>query len=110
MMMFVMIGYRTFGIQDKDILSAIKNQAGLQWAVGIIGVLLVIGVIYLQFSDVVKVDDNNNNDNGDDNFNLNETREFKYGKSTIFHPKIWGLIIIFVLAAFTIKFLTGRNT
>jgi len=99
---FLMLLYQILGATEKDILSALKTEKTIQWAV--IGIGLII--LFAAFANVL----------GQKMLALQPTEAVE-GEEEIgfeqniflmlFNPKVLGLVIIFLIAVFTVAFLSG---
>lgn len=94
--------YQTFGATEKDILSALKGEKTIQWAIfGVAFLILIAGFAHVWGEKLVQ--------------QISEgeiTAEGTYEKNiydTLFNPKIIGLIFIFLIAIFAVAFLSGEN-
>lgn len=107
---FMIIAFKIFGATDSQIKNVITNYGALQWLIAILGIVIIIGGFsqvygqkFLGFTqkDVVPVNKN---------VGVGSTTSVDFEQnvaSIFFHPKILGTIFILIIAALSIKMLTG---
>ena len=105
----LLVVYKTFGATDENLKNFITTHTMTQWAVIIIGVIIIVAGIANVFGQrLVPITKDGENvttvvssADGVEGGTFGET----VGK-TLFHPKIVGIIFIFLLAAFAVGLLT----
>lgn len=108
---FMLISFKIFGATDDQIRGVISNWGGLQWLIGIIGIVIIIaafgnvfGQKFLGFTQgnqaVLPTNQNGELPTGTGDFEQNVAGVF-------FHPKILGMILILIIAGLTIRALSG---
>ena len=109
-LIFLFIAYKLFGVTDQDIAGVLKSSAGK----GIIGIVAILcGIIIISAISSVygeKLLKAGENVTTEEEVTKVKTGSFKENiAATFFHPKILGLILIFLIAAFTIALLSGTG-
>lgn len=106
-LIFLFIAYKLFGATDKELFEVLKSPAGkgIIYVVAIICIIIVISSIASVYGEtLLKAGENVT----EEEVTKAETGSFKENlAATFFHPKILGLILIFLIAAFTIAFLAA---
>jgi hypothetical protein len=96
--------YQTLGATEKDILSALKADKTIQWAVLGIGIVILIA----GFGKVLGQSIGPYLTEAPEGAPSVATASFEQNVfATLFHPKIVGLIVLFGVAIFAIAFLAG---
>jgi hypothetical protein len=103
----VLLVYKLFGAPDESIEWTIRNYGGLKWGIFIISIIIIAGSL----ASVYFASD------GDNSTSLIDAHEGDVGGTgedallaTIFHPKMLGLVIIMLIAVFTIALLSQSPT
>ena len=119
-MVFAIMLWKMFGITDSDVKATIMKRTDIQWTLFIVVVILVLGALsqaygqgQLELSDPSSNGSSqNSNDVGKINMGNPGTTDTSSGSfnqnlgATIYHPKILGAILLFVIASLAIATLT----
>ncbi len=113
--MFMVIAVKMLGVSDHDISDAVKSESGrfIIYSIAAIGTIILAFNLSTQFgqnigpflegentTSVSTTGTSGSTNTGDFNQNL---------AATIFHPKVLGMVLIFVIGSFTIRFLAKPN-
>jgi hypothetical protein len=120
-MVFAIMLWKMFGITDSDVKATIMKRTDIQWTLFIVVVILVLGALsqaygqgQLELSDP-SINDSTTTQNsnlGEINMGNPGTTDTSSGSfnqnlgATIYHPKILGAILLFIIAALAIATLT----
>lgn len=103
--LFILMVYKLFGTPDESISWAVRNYGGLKY--GLVAVSIII--IVASFGQVYFSSDGNNNSS------LVDSYEGDVGgvgeealMATLFHPKVLGMLVIMLIAVFTISLLSSQ--
>lgn len=109
--LLILIVYKIMGASDADLSSFIKTHTLTQWIIVLIGIVIIvagIASVYGQRLKPITDDEGNVIDVSSDTSTESDEFEESVGK-TLFHPKVVGLIFIFLVAAFSIGLLTQKE-
>ena len=102
-LLFLLI-MKTFGTTDADIMKVVTKDAAVTWTIlGIVIIIIGSGFAFTFGQDVLEQSQTTgegSTDSGDFESNLFEI---------IFHPKILGVLILFVISVMAIALLTGKT-
>lgn len=113
--MFMVIAVKMLGVSDGDIADAVKSDSGrfIIYSIAAVGTVILAFNLSTQFGQnigpflggenttgVTVAGTTGSTNTGDFNQNL---------AATIFHPKVLGMVLIFVIGSFTIRFLAKPN-
>lgn len=104
---FLLIAYQLFGITNNDITATIKATSGIKWAIFIVGFIIMIYAASTAFGPGLLATPssgelaNVTTSAGSGDFNQNV-------RTTMFHPKIVGLIFILLVGAAAVGLLGGK--
>ncbi|MBI3032320.1 hypothetical protein HYY69_02495 [Candidatus Woesearchaeota archaeon] len=114
LVIFALIGVKLFGVSDDSISSMMKNHAGLQWTFIIVIVIIILGALSTSFGQkqlelgqageqlvLTKQDPGGSTATGNYQTNL---------QRTIYHPKVLGLLFVLIVAALTVRLMSGKMT
>ena len=110
-LLLMILVFQTFGAKEESIAGAITNNKSLRWI--LIGVGIVIfGVAFAntfgQSFTEASVDGVNGTTVNATGTSSTSTGSFTTNiTSIIFHPKVLGLVVLFIIAIFAVAFLTG---
>lgn len=109
---FMIIAFKIFGATDTQIKNVITNYGALQWLVAILGVIIIIGgfsqVYGQKFLGTTQKDAANIPINKNAGVSSTATGNFEQNVAAVFfHPKILGTVFILIIAALSIKMLSG---
>ena len=113
----IFIAFNFFGVSDDDMKGFITERPELTWIILIISVIIVAVILSRLFSTNTVIDENLNivdiNDTNDPDYDMDAAREdaelkVNY-KSGAFNPKILGMILIFIIGAFSVMLLAGDS-
>ncbi len=104
----ILLIFQIFGAQESDIRGALGDKT-LQWTLIGVGIVLLVAslgtVLGQSFTDAAF--------DGDGNVTITDEggvaqKDFMgSARATLFHPKVMGLVIIFLIAIFAVAFLSG---
>lgn len=114
LVIFSLIGFKLFGVSDESIASTMKNHAGLQWTFIIILVIIILGALATSFGQkqlelgqagekVVLSNQAPAGSTATASYQTNLQR-------TIYHPKMLGLLFVLIVAALTVRLMSGKMT
>lgn len=105
--LLIIMAYKVFGASDDDILSALKGDRTIIWVVIIVSIIIVIASFSTVYGQRLLSSDTTDNAGVSDNSPTSTTTSsFSHNiGATFFHPKVIGLIFIFLVAVFTIAIL-----
>ena len=109
-LILLLLIYQTLGATEKDILSALKGEKTIQWAVvGVAFVILMAGLGQIIGPSLLPV---TQSPAAEDTTTLAEggvaTGSVEQNMlATLYNPKVLGLIFVFLIAIFTVAFLSG---
>lgn len=116
---FVLIMYKLFGASDDSIRNVITHHTGLQWGIAIIAIIIIIGAMGHAFGQqaltertgVAPTEEGAAEEGAAAGEGGTATASFSRNLSaTFYHPKILGVLFILILAAFTIRAMSGKLT
>lgn len=104
----VLLVYKLFGAPDESISWTVRNFGGLKWGIFIISIIIIGASV----SSVYFVGDGS--DNSTSLITASEGDVGGVGEgallATIFHPKMLGLVVVLLIAVFTISLLSQAPT
>jgi hypothetical protein len=113
--MFMLIAIKMLGVDDSTIGEAVKSDSGRF----IIYIVVAIGVVILAFNLSLQFGQNIGPFLGGDNATgipaagvggSTNTGDFNQNlAATLFHPKVLGMVLVFAIGSFTIRFLAKPN-
>mgnify|MGYP006294370653 CR=1 FL=1 len=114
--LFVLMAYKIFGATDEDIASVLHTDNVVIWVI----IIVVIVIVIASFSNVYgqrllseSADEGKAGESGGESAEEGEsTGTTSFGQnvsSTIFHPKVLGMLFILVIAIFTIALLAMKS-
>lgn len=109
-MIFLLLVYQLLGATEKDILGALKGDKTIQWAIfGISLVILFAGIAHVWGAKVLPATQQQTleTENSPEVSGKTSGTYTKNILATFFHPKILGLIFLFLIAIFTVAFLSS---
>src|SRR3989338_756258 len=111
--------YMIFGHTDKSIFEYVKEDKGIGWALFVVGLLIVIagfGSVFGQQLTSLSFPDDEQVTIDEQIGEITVTRGVGTPShkqnviATLFHPKILGFIVIFIIAIFTVSLLSQSET
>ncbi|MFH1133360.1 MAG: hypothetical protein V1735_02640 [Nanoarchaeota archaeon] len=106
---FFLMGFKLFGATDSDISSTLKNNKAVFYWILVVGILILLGSIGQVFftGDQPSTDITNTSTIQTGDVGTTGTGAFW---ATIFHPKVLGMLVILIIAVFTVLCLAGGST
>lgn len=105
-----LLSFRVFGTTNADVLGVLKgNRTITSWIVAISIIILIYSVSQVYGQQLLNKDntDTGNVTTGDGSTGSNNFSD-NVG-NTLFHPKILGMMLLFLVATFSVMFLTKRG-
>ena len=108
--LLILIGNKMFGASDQDILAVMKNRPSIAYWIIILGVIIflsALGKVYFTGgpnAGTVEVNESGTVVKGD----VGTEGESAFW-ATLFHPRVLGLILVLLVAVFTMTLLTSRT-
>lgn len=105
--LLIIMAYKIFGASDDDILGALKGDRTIIWVVIIVSIIIVIASFSTVYGQrLLSSDATDDTTASDEGPTSTTTSSFSHNiGATFFHPKVIGLIFIFLVAVFTIAIL-----
>lgn len=109
--LFLLVSYKIFGVTDDDISHYLKGDRTLGWVIFIICLVIVIASFANVYGQRLLTPGQQPATTGDDGLlvtpgtDVSSTKFSSNLGATFFHPKILGLILVFLIAVFTIAIL-----
>ncbi len=108
--MLLLLVYQIFGVGEKDIANYLRNDRGLGWLLFGVGIIIFIAALGNSLGQTFLEEGSGGNATSisgaggvaTDNFQTNVV-------STLRHPKVIGMMIIFTIMVFAIGLLTGPS-
>lgn len=99
--LLLLMVYKMMGASDQNLTNVITSYKGLQWTIAILGIIIAIAAIANVYGPKLT----HLTDEG------NETSEGFTSEvgETFFHPKVLGMLLIFLIAVFAIALLTRER-
>ncbi|MFO8015940.1 MAG: hypothetical protein R6U32_02455 [Candidatus Woesearchaeota archaeon] len=106
-LIMIIMAYKIFGATDEDIMSALKVDRTLIWVVIIISVLIAVGSFSSVYGQKLLGGDGGEVAEGgeEDTVSASSGSFSQNVGATLFHPKVIGLIFIFLVAVFALAIL-----
>ncbi|MDO8740079.1 MAG: hypothetical protein Q7J54_00720 [Candidatus Woesearchaeota archaeon] len=106
----VIMAFKFFGVSDENLLSTIvgKDKVVLWWIVTIAAIIILgaLGRVYFTSGGLIEPRTNESMIVGTNATSVSTIGQGAFW-ATLFHPKILGLILILLIASFTIRLLSG---
>lgn len=94
--------YKMMGATDQNLTNVITEYKGIQWTIAILGIIIAIAAISNVYGpELVPL-------TAEDNETTEEGFGTEVGK-IFFHPKVLGLLLVFLIAVFTVLLLTRET-
>lgn len=108
---FLLIAYKMFGVSDQHIVSALRGGRGLQWAIFILGLIILLAAFAqnLGKSAFPYLDEGKNETTVNGEASVATTDIGQNVAATIFHPKVLGMAAILLIATAAVGLLGGRT-
>jgi len=110
--LLLLMVYKIFGATDENLAVFIKEHTLTQWVIVMIGVIIIVAGIANVFGQRLTPLTQDGNDGNVSYIGAGTTESDEFEETvgrTIFHPKIVGLILVFLIAAFAIGLLTMKE-
>ena len=100
---FLIMAFMFFGVKEKDIAHVFKtDKAVIYWMIFFVALIFVLALGKVIGPDLLSYSEGS--------ADVVEGQEFQANIfSTIFHPKVLGMVIVFVVALFTVKLLSSQD-
>lgn len=113
LIIFVLVGFKLFGVSDSDITDTLKAQGGIKWVIIIVMLVIFVGAISSAYgpgllpatanaSTAAAASDGSTASVASGDFSAN-------AKATIFHPKVVGVMFILLLGTAAIGMLGAKS-
>lgn len=108
---FIMIAYKMFGISDENIADTLRRGLGLQWAIFIVAMIILLAALSANLGKAAfpYLEDGKNETTVNGEANVATGDIGKNVAATIFHPKVLGFLAILLIATATIGLLGGKR-
>lgn len=108
---FILIAYKMFGITDEHIVDTVRKGTGIQWAVFIVGIVILLAAFSANLGKAafpyLEEGKNVTTVNGEPSVATEDIG--RNVAATIFHPKVLGMLAILLIATAAIGLLGGRK-
>lgn len=120
---FMLMAYKFMGATDANIADVLKGKPGISWAVFVVSIIILIAALASSFGEELLEREGVFNESkadysggdldvrsNDDLAKSTATSSFETNlKNTLIHPKILGMILVFLIMMFTIVFMAGKS-
>jgi len=108
----ILMTYKLFGATEKDFSAALKGDKTIIWTIIIIAIIIIVGVFSQVYGQQVLPITTKTNVSGSGTAVSSGTATTSFSHNvgaTFFHPKVLGLLLIFLVAVFTVAILASQT-
>lgn len=100
--LLLLIVYKMMGASDQNLVNVITEYKGIQWTIAILGIIIAIAAIANVYGPGLVPLTSEGNETVEEGFGSEVGKIF-------FHPKVLGLLLIFLIAVFAVLLLTRET-